>query len=100
MSTLELADLAHAYGDESLDDLRKDAVHSTALGLMGAGALLLLAIPVSLDVIPRESWLIAVALAGVGIMTHQALTAGLHWAVVILAVGVSLTVVAAVHLYP
>src|ERR1700682_426460 len=100
MSTLDLADLAHAYGDESLDDLRKDAVHSTAFGLMGAGALLLLAIPLALDVIPRESWLIAIALAGVGVLTRQALTAGLNWAVAILAIGVSLIVVAAIHLYP
>jgi signal transduction histidine kinase/DNA-binding response OmpR family regulator len=100
MSTLELADLAHAYGDESLDDLRKDAVRSTAFGLMGAGALVLLAIPLALDVVPRESWLIAISLAGVGILTRQTLAAGLNLAVAILAVGVSLVVVAAVHLYP
>src|SRR5271165_7226903 len=81
MSTLELADLAHAYGNESLDDLRKDAVQRTAFGLMGVGALLLLAIPFALEVIPRESWMIAVALAAVGVITHQALTAGLRWAV-------------------
>ncbi|MBI2940954.1 MAG: response regulator [Chloroflexi bacterium] len=85
--------------DSSLEELRAEALRSTANGLLVVTVLLDLALAYFGE-LPRETLLVLAALTVVAALVYRALQAGVRLAAVALIVGLTLALASATYLFP
>lgn len=101
LSTKRLISQRSESPQSDLDELRTDSLNLIAPSLIAAGAAAIVSTGVSAGVLPRETWMVGVALAGTGLVVHRELRhdAGIWPATMILVVGLCSTITGAIFLY-